>query len=282
MDLENIQWYQADQDFNLWLNGNNIESNLPHSDILRSIFLAFRQKQIQRLSSFCKQAFEYYQEQENIRRQKLRLVQESWFEDNNIYFKRSFYSESERKARTKRENQIIIDGILLGDQTVFNSLYEYEFPKVVNLIIKNSGSVEMARDVFQDAIVRLMEKVYTKKLDLTCSVKTYLYSICKYLWLDQLRQNKREKQMIAFYDKEFNSDDISVHFYNTPDIFENVNMAINTLGDPCKQLLECYYYQNLSWDEIATKLGYSSAASARNQKYKCLERIRSKVNVEVD
>jgi hypothetical protein len=53
------------------------------------------------------------------------------------------------------------------------------------------------------------------------------------------------------------------------------------LGDPCKELLECFYYKNLSWSEIASRLGYSSAASARNQKYKCLERIRKAVNVEV-
>lgn len=281
MDFENNQWDLADQDLKIWLNGDNNGSNLPLSDILKSTYLAFRQKQIHGLDILCNQAFDYYLEQENIRRQKLRLVLESQFEDNNINFKKSFYSESESKARTKRENQMIIDGILSGDQTVFNSLYEYEFPKVVNLIIKNSGSVEMARDVFQDAIVTLMEKVYAKKLDLTCSVKTYLYSICKYLWFDQLRQNKREKQMIEFYNEEFNSDEISVHFYKTPDLFEGVVIAINTLGDPCKQLLECYYYQNLSWDEIAGKLGYANAASARNQKFKCLERIRKTVNVEV-
>lgn len=177
---------------------------------------------------------------------------------------------------------MIIDGILSGDQTVFNSLYEYEFPKVINLIIKNSGNIEMVQDVFQDAIIILIEKVYAQKLDLTCSVKTYLYSICKYLWLDQLRQNKREKQMIQFFDEEYNSNDILIHFYSTPDIFDSVRTTIDSLGDPCKQLLEWYYYQNQSWEEIAVKLGYANAASARNQKYKCLERIRNIVNVEVE
>jgi RNA polymerase sigma factor (sigma-70 family) len=165
---------------------------------------------------------------------------------------------------------------------IFNELYEYEFPKVVNLIIKNSGNVEMAQDVFQNAIVILMEKVFGKKLDLTCSIETYLYSICKHLWMDQLRQNKKEKQMIQFYNEEFQPDDISVSFYNTPDIYENVNRAIENLVDPCKQLLDCFYYKNMSWDEIASSLGYANAASARNQKYKCLERIRNTVNVEID
>lgn len=88
--------------------------------------------------------------------------------------------------------------------------------------------------------------------------------------------------MIQFFDEEYNSNDISIHFYTTPDIFDTVRTTIETLGDPCKQLLECFYYKNMNWDEIASKLGYSNAASARNQKYKCLERIRKTVNVEVD
>jgi RNA polymerase sigma factor (sigma-70 family) len=275
MDLKNIQWNQADQDFNLWLNGTTIESSLPHSDILRSIFLAFRQIQIQRLSSFCKQAFEYYIEQERI---SAEIVRDPIFRDNEIMFRRIELSESEKRARTSEENKKVIDGILSGNQKIFNNLYEYEFPKVVKLIIHNSGSVEAANDVFQDAIVILMEKVYAQKLDLTCSVETYLYSICKYLWLDQLRQNKRERQMIQFFDEEYNSNEISVHFYYTPEIFDNVVTAIDALGDPCKQLLECFYYKNMSWDKIASSLNYANAASARNQKYKCLERIRNVVH----
>jgi RNA polymerase sigma factor (sigma-70 family) len=285
MDFETNQWDLADQDFYHWLNGDNSESNLSPSDILKSTYLAFRQSQIQRLSSFCKQAFEYYIERKEKKfdnNVNFSIAHEQEEEFNIPMFRKSSRSFWDIDEWTRKNNDKIINGIVGGNQEVINDLYEYEFPKVVDLIIKNSGSVEIAKDVFQDGIVILIEKVYAKRLDLTCSVKTYLYSICKYLWFDQLRRNKREKQMIDFFDEEYNTNDIFVHFYNTPDIFENVSIAINTLGDPCKLLLECYYYQNLSWEEIADKLGYANAASARNQKYKCLERIRKTVNVEVE
>ena len=88
--------------------------------------------------------------------------------------------------------------------------------------------------------------------------------------------------MVEFYDEVCDSDDITVNFYNKPDIFDTVRTAINTLGDPCKQLLECFYYKNMNWDEISSTLGYASAASARNQKYKILERIRTKVSIEIE
>lgn len=110
---------------------------------------------------------------------------------------------------------------------------------------------------------------------------TFLYSICRLLWMYRLQQNKSETPVKDEY--SYNNADITVAgFENTPDIYENVNSAIETLGNPCKQLLEYYYYKNLSWDEIASSLGYANAASARNQKYKCLERIRDTMKHEIE
>jgi len=54
------------------------------------------------------------------------------------------------------------------------------------------------------------------------------------------------------------------------------------MGDQCRQLLECFYYKKMSWDEIANALGYKNAASAKNQKYKYLERIRSTVSYAIE
>ena len=274
MDFENQQWDLADQDLNNWLDGDKLKNQVPLSDILKSIYHTFRQKQIERLSQYCKQAFENYIEQERI---NTGIVKEIELEYGKVRFRISELSEPETSVRTSEENQRIIKGLQSGDQQFYNELYEYELPKVVNLIIRNSGNVDMAKDVFQDAIIILLEKIYSNKLDLSCSVKTYLYSICKYLWMDQLRQSKKEMQMVKLFDEEYNTNDISIYVYNTPDIFENVNSEICRLGDPCQKLLECYYYKFMSWDEIASTLGYSNAASARNQKYKCLERIRKQL-----
>jgi RNA polymerase sigma factor (sigma-70 family) len=280
MDNVNQQWDLADQELDQWLNGETHKSHIPLSDILKSTFLTFRQKQFERFNQLCTKAFEFYIEQERI---SAELLQEPIFEDNVIRFQIvQDLSDSEKRDKRLEKNKKVIDGILSGNQKIFNDLYEYEFPKVVNLIKRYSGNIENAKDVFQDAVIILIEKVYSNTLDLTCSIETYLFSICKYLWMNQLRQKERVVQMNKFLDKEHFTNDFSICFYSTPDIYENVNSEINKLGDPCQQLLECYYYKQMSWEEIATKLGYASAASARNQKYKCLERIRSKINMEVE
>jgi hypothetical protein len=229
MEIENQQWDLADQDLNNWLNGNKHKGRIPLSGILKSAFLTFRQKQIERISQFCTKAFEYHIEQERIRAE---IVREPIFEDNEIRFQivhdlseseerelseseERELSESEERDIKSEENKRVIDGILSGNQKIFNDLYEYEFPKVVNLIVRHSGNIESAKDVFQDAVIILIEKVYSNKLDLTCSIETYLYSICKYLWMDQLRRNKRVFQMIKLFDKEYITNDFSI-YYGTP------------------------------------------------------------------
>lgn len=242
MDLVNKEWDQADQQLNCWLAGDKNGGSISLVEILKSTYLTFRQLQIERLNHFCLKAFEYYQEKEKQKEQirlnefiEVNIVLENEVPievGNELMFRISEKSPLYSEKNKRRNNARIIGGIIDGDQEVYNELYEFEFPKVVRLISRYSGNQEIAQDVFQDAIIILIEKVYTKKLDLTSSVKTYLYSICKFLWMDQLRKNTREKQMIKLFDQEYTTEDISISFYDTPDIFENVCSEIKRLGDP--------------------------------------------------
>jgi DNA-directed RNA polymerase specialized sigma subunit len=50
----------------------------------------------------------------------------------------------------------------------------------------------------------------------------------------------------------------------------------------CYQLFQLFYYQSRSMREIADELGYSSEANARQQKYKCLTRLRAHIDKLLD
>ncbi|HDR52022.1 MAG TPA: sigma-70 family RNA polymerase sigma factor [Mariniphaga anaerophila] len=78
--------------------------------------------------------------------------------------------------------------------------------------------------------------------------------------------------------EQYHTVEISVDYYEEePDMLEMVQTTIELLGDPCKQLLELFYFEHHSWETIAYVMNYSSAAIARNQKYKCLERLREQL-----
>jgi RNA polymerase sigma factor (sigma-70 family) len=279
MNFDSDHWNIAEEQFSLWLKGNK-QRNLTITEILKSTYFIFRKEQSDKLTKLCNQAFEIF-----VEREKRNLRESLLHEPSILYSKTSFERERESdswKRLTKAKNYEIINGILSGDQKVFNDLYEYEFPKVVRMIKKYSGNIENAKDIFQDSLVILIEKVNRKELDLTCSVKTYLYSISRILWSAQLRKN----QLTISLDDEYGNietDDIFINFDSTlPDVYDDVNKAIEMLGNQCKKLLECFYYKKMSWNEIAITLGYKSAASAKNQKYKYLERIRNTVAYELE
>jgi RNA polymerase sigma factor (sigma-70 family) len=276
MNLENDQWNIADEEFGLWLNGDNHVEILNLTEILKSTYLVFRKKQRVRLETICKKSFDYFK-----KREKEKLADSLKYKGSYPMFSLNAPEPGYWERLTKEKNEKIINGIRSGNQQVFNDLYENEFPKVVRLITKNSGNIDSAKDVFQDALVILIEKVNSMELDLTCPIKTYLYSICRILWLQQLRKDKKNISLNDLYD--YLESDIVVNRLETvSDIYDEVNHAIEKLGDPCKQLLKCFYYEKMSWDEIASTLGYKNAASAKNQKYKYLERIRSTVSFQTE
>jgi len=280
MNSENDQWNIADNEFSLWLYGKKQDGNRTLTDILRSTYLVFRKEQRFRLEAICNKSFDDFLKKEK-EEEKKKLARSFGSTGNSIMYSLCEPERGSYERLTKEQNERIINGILSNNQQVFNDLYEYEFPKIVQLIKKNSGCIDQAKDIFQDALVILIEKVKRTELNLTCSIETYLYSVCRILWLEQLRKDKN----IISLDESYSHCDINfviTNYETLSDVFDEVDNAIEKLGVQCKQLLECFYYKNMSWEEIANTLGYKNAASAKNAKYKYLERIRSTVSYVIE
>ena len=89
--------------------------------------------------------------------------------------------------------EAILEGLKNHDNEVLNFIYRKYFPEIRFFVIKNSGTDEDAQDVFQEAIIIIYKKLRDGVLDLTCSFKTYLYSVCRIVWLKQLEKRKLKK-----------------------------------------------------------------------------------------
>ncbi len=144
---------------------------------------------------------------------------------------------------------------------------------IQSLIINNNGSADDARDIFQEAMIVLYEKSRSEDFELHCQVKTYLYSVCRRLWLKKLSQTHRfmpEINGIAELvpvEEEIDANDQRNQEFNL------MEKALSRLGEPCKSLLEAYYLQKKNMSEIASGFGYTNPDNAKNQKYKCLMRL---------
>ena len=158
----------------------------------------------------------------------------------------------------------------------FLKLYK-NYSQVEKMIVSKGGSKEDAKDIFQEALIVFYEKVNRTDFELTSTISTYLYSVCRFLWKDQLIKRKgKETEDLSF---EFSSEE-ETEFQAAVDReekYKQLESVITQIGEKCLELLKLFYYQGFKMAEIAKKVGLKSEKIAKNQKYKCLEKAKLKV-----
>lgn len=145
---------------------------------------------------------------------------------------------------------------------------------VQTYVLNNNGSYDEARDIFQEAMIALYEKAQNESFVLTCQIKTYIYSICRRLWLKRLQQIGRYAHPVDSMEETVAvEEDLEAHEKRNAD-FNIMDRALSSLGEPCKSLLEGYYLKKMDMNALAAEFGYTNADNAKNQKYKCLMRLK--------
>jgi RNA polymerase sigma factor (sigma-70 family) len=153
-------------------------------------------------------------------------------------------------------------------------IYLENFNLIQRLVINNNGNGDDARDIFQEAMIVLYEHARDPGFELTCQIKTYLFSVSRRLWLKRLQQMKQTgSELPSLVETVAVEQDLEDHEQRDMD-FKVMEKAMLTLGEPCKSLLEAYYIHKKSMSEIAGNFGYTNADNAKNQKYKCLMRLK--------
>jgi RNA polymerase sigma-70 factor (ECF subfamily) len=169
----------------------------------------------------------------------------------------------------------IISQIRSGGQKELGILYENYRSEFLHWISKEfKCSDDDSKDIYQLTILIFYENVKSGKLQhLVSSVKTYLFGIGKNVAKENIRKTKRNLPIDQQkWLKEYLIDDPEQVVEQ--DIFEIAKNALAQLGGPCQQLLELFYYEKKSMDEITTMLHYRNSDSTKNQKYKCMSRLR--------
>lgn len=176
--------------------------------------------------------------------------------------------------RTEIDEQKLLEGLALDDRKAIETIYKQHYNMVQSLILSNSGYPDDARDIFQEAMIVLYEKVKTGSFELNCQLKTFLYSVCRRLWLKRLNQlQKMSPEVENLGETVPVEEDLELHEQRNLD-FLIMEKSMKNLGEPCKSLLEAYYLQKKGMVEIAESFGYTNADNAKNQKYKCLMRLK--------
>lgn len=170
--------------------------------------------------------------------------------------------------------QALLKGLANNDSKAIETIYKDNFNMVQAYVLNNNGSYDEARDIFQEAMIALYEKAQNESFVLTCQIKTYIYSICRRLWLKRLQQIGRYAHPVDSMEETVAvEEDLEAHEKRNAD-FNIMDRALGSLGESCKSLLEGYYLKKMDMNTLATEFGYTNADNAKNQKYKCLMRLK--------
>ncbi|EJF11336.1 ECF subfamily RNA polymerase sigma-24 subunit [Pontibacter sp. BAB1700] len=145
---------------------------------------------------------------------------------------------------------------------------------ISHFIISNSGTDDEAKDIYQEGVIVFYEKIKGNSLELSCQIKTYLYSVCRRLWLKRLAEKGRYANRIEDSENYLSlEEDVPQHEENERQ-FSMMAEALEQLGEPCRTLLEDFYIRSQGMQDIVEKFGYTNTDTAKNQKYKCLQRLK--------
>ncbi|MFI5204197.1 MAG: RNA polymerase sigma factor [Flavobacteriales bacterium] len=148
-------------------------------------------------------------------------------------------------------------------------LYNY-LPVIRSLILKNGGTRQDALDVYQDALVVFCINVSRPDFVLSSGIHTYLFSISKNKWKEELRKRGREEKLTWDVKDEVDVTELNVH----EEKLNRLQTILKEVGDKCQRMFSLFYFQKLDMKTIAAKLGYTSEQNAATQKFKCMERAR--------
>ena len=165
----------------------------------------------------------------------------------------------------KISDEEVLKRIREGDESALDYLYKKNFKMMTKLVMNNNGNEEEAKDIFQEGLIVFWQKAVSGNLILSSKISTFLYSICQNLWRKELERKSRlsnEEKDTAVYEDSDRHERIKI-----------MNGCINQLGETCKKILTYYYFDNLSMHDIAEKLGFANADTAKTKKYKCKKEL---------
>ncbi|MEJ1239756.1 sigma-70 family RNA polymerase sigma factor [Chryseolinea sp. T2] len=135
-------------------------------------------------------------------------------------------------------------------------------------------SLDDSKDIYQLTIMIFYDNVRTGKLlNLVSSVKTYLFGIGKNLARERQR---KEKRIVPIAKEKW----LKEYLIDEPEeqldegLFALARVALEKLGQPCQRIVELFYFEKKNMTEISEALGYKNPDTAKNQKCKCMARLR--------
>ena len=167
----------------------------------------------------------------------------------------SSYTKRSAAVKEYSDNEII-ECLRSRKSYVVRWLSDRYMPMIRLMVYQMGGSLEDAKDIFQDGLMIMLEKIDDKDYVLTCKFKTYLYCVCENLWKSVLAKRQAATNYLQ---RRVETGDNNEDFTEIQDnkLYEDIFYEVFETLDPVHKKILKLYWQEMSPKEIAEKLGYT-------------------------
>lgn len=144
---------------------------------------------------------------------------------------------------------------------------------VVAYVKQNSGSESEAKDVLQDAVIAFYENVIGGKFRGESAISSYLFSIARFIWLNQLKRKQRHLEKLEVLAINEAEPSLPLRLIEK-ESEEHLVALFGQLGTDCQQVLMASIYEGMDMKQIAVLMGFENDQVARNKKYRCLKKLK--------
>lgn len=172
----------------------------------------------------------------------------------------------------------LLKGVLQNDSGILEYIYRIYYPTIRQHVYTNSGNDEDARDVFQETMIIFYRKAKDPEFRLTSSLKTYLYSIAKLVWMRHLKKKQLTITLSDTLLDNFRSEQEIISEIERNERLRVFRQKFDELSSDCKRILKMFLLK-VPVREITRTMGYKSDQHTKNRRYRCkmslIKRIRS-------
>jgi RNA polymerase sigma factor (sigma-70 family) len=176
----------------------------------------------------------------------------------------------------KYDDEEILRGILKGEGRIVDFLYQEYFPKIFNYIYRNSGSLEDAKDIFQDALLMVYQKLLINDVKTAKSFQQYLFVMCKYLWYKKLDRTKSLQRIL--HEMSASNQD-SIYLDALSEKVERKKLILDHLhlmDERCREIIQLFE-RGESLMNISEIMNIESYNYVKKIKFKCMKKLMESI-----
>ena len=178
------------------------------------------------------------------------------------------------KKNNSNNDYTLTSSIFDQDEMCLKAFYLTNFSSVRRYVLANSGTEEEAKDVYQEAFIIAWRKVQNNSFteNYENALPAFIFKIAKFKWLDELRRKKIQILKTLPAENEVESEE-EISFDETDKWIGVIVEKIKQLDERCRNLLTQFYYGGKKIKDLAKEHNWTEA-TAKNNKYRCLEKLR--------